>query len=63
VKIRIINKEWEELKEVNLKVLPRQGECLYLNNVYYRVVEVIHTCQKPFGVCIVVDKIPNEKIK
>lgn len=56
--ISLINSKWEYIKSnVNITILPRIDEYLYLNEQYYQVVNVVHRLGKKQEIFVVLTEI------
>jgi hypothetical protein len=55
-KINIIDTNWHPIA-MNVKVdfLPRKDEYIFLNETYYEVVNVVHSCKKNSSVFVIVN--------
>lgn len=57
IKISFLNEKWELMaSDVNLKYLPRIHELIYLNNVYYRVANIIHNIGNAQDIYIIIEE-------
>jgi len=61
----ILNKNWQPIKSVKVKHIPRHGEYIYLEekNQYYAVLNVVYNLNKKQGIFIIVEEHGNDKPK
>jgi len=60
IKLSIIDKEWKVIQDkVLMTVIPRANELLYLDDVYYTVINVINTINVNQPIILIVEKINN----
>lgn len=62
IKIKLINKEWIDITDLTVRVVPREGEYIYLKDKYYRVDGVVHSFQEESSICVIVREINNKRI-
>lgn len=57
--VTILNRKWETIiPTVKVKHIPRSGELLYFgDDIYYRVVNVVHYVLKKHGIFIIVEQL------
>jgi hypothetical protein len=61
--ISILDSKWSVIKN-NAKLLfvPRINELIYMNNQYYKVLNVIHMLNKKHDIFIIVDVASNQEV-
>lgn len=63
-KVSFLNCKWETMTiKLNLTVIPRRDEYVYLNNQYYQVLNVVHKLNDKQDIFIVINEafpIPSE---
>jgi|LakMenEpi03Aug12_release.lakeMendotaPanAssembly.Ray.scaffolds.fasta_scaffold5084228_1 hypothetical protein len=56
-KISLLDEKWNPLiLNLKLKIIPRINEFLYLNNQYYRVINIVHDFSKKQKIFLIVEK-------
>lgn len=61
--ISILDSKWSVVKNnVKLLFVPRINELIYVNNQYYKVLNVIHMLNKNQDIFVVVDPIDNQEV-
>jgi hypothetical protein len=64
-KMSILNSQWVPIKRnLKLKVIPRKDEYIFLNDIYYKVLNLVHVVEPSPEIFVIVDELKNEiKIK
>lgn len=60
--VSILNRKWESIKSVvKVRYIPRYGEILYIDDIYYRVINVVHSIESnKQGIFIIVEKLDTK---
>jgi len=62
-KITFLNEKWELIEEnIKINVIPRIYEIIYLNNTYYRVVNVVHNIKSTQYIYVIIEKYTDDDI-
>lgn len=60
-KVTILDSKWSVVKNnIKLLVVPRQGEYIYLDNKYVKVINVVHSIDIKHTIFIVVEDILDQ---
>jgi hypothetical protein len=63
-KVSIINSKWESIKRnIEMYIIPRKDEYIYLNEQYYTVLNIIHMLNENHEVFIIIEELENQDIK
>lgn len=54
--VTILNSKWELIKKLELEVIPRKDEFIYMNAQYYIVLNVIHDLSSKPHVLVVINE-------
>jgi len=55
--VSILNSKWEVLKpSIKLFSIPKIDEFIYMDNMYFKVLNVVHSIDKKHGIFIVVEE-------
>lgn len=62
--LSILNSKWVPLKmNLKLKVVPRSGEFIFMNNQYYEVLNIVHMLNDKEGIFVIINELtiqPNK---
>ena len=62
--VSLLNSKWEVLKtSVKLINIPRKDEFIYMDDVYYKVVNVVHSIGGKHGIVIIIDEFSQNSDK
>ena len=58
--VSILNSKWHPIKRnVDMAIIPRRDEYIYLNEQYYQVLNVVHTINEKQDIFIIVNEVVN----
>lgn len=59
--ISLLDSKWQPLKRnFKVDVIPRANEFIYLNDEYYKVLNVVHTLNNKQEIFVIIEKIIQE---
>jgi len=60
-KVTLLDSKWNIIKKnVKLLVLPRRDEYVFFNNLYYIVLNVVHTLDGKQGIFVIINETPHQ---
>jgi hypothetical protein len=62
-KINLISEKWDIISSnYSVEIIPKINECIYINEEYYQVINIIHNFDiKNSNLTVVIEKINNER--
>lgn len=58
--VSILNSKWHPIKRnVEMVIIPRRDEYIYLNEQYYQVLNVVHTLNEKQDIFVIVEEVSN----
>ena len=58
--VSILNSKWHPIKRnLDMVIIPRRDEYIYLNEQYYQVLNIVHTLNEKQDVFIIVNEVVN----
>jgi hypothetical protein len=58
--VSILTSKWQPIKRnVEMVIIPRRDEYIYLNKQYYQVLNVIHTLNEKQDIFVIVEEVSN----
>lgn len=62
--VSILNSKWQPIKRgLKLKVIPRSGEFIYMDNQYYDVINIVHMLNEKQDIFVIINELafkPNK---
>jgi hypothetical protein len=59
--ISLLDSKWQQLKRnFKVDVIPRANEFIYLNDGYYKVLNVVHTLNNKQEIFVIIEQITQE---
>lgn len=59
--VTILDSKWNIVKNrMVFNTLPRSGEYIYFDNVYYEVINIVHSMETKHNIFLIVNKPPHQ---